>query len=63
MARAAGAFCETQGIPFVDMNSEPAFQDHPEWLFYDSCHFNEKGNEITAEILAAKIRQAFPFVN
>jgi hypothetical protein len=49
----AGQQLREQGVNFVDVSM--AFKEHPETFYFDSCHFNEPGNEILAELIGAAL--------
>jgi hypothetical protein len=36
------------------------FQDHPEDVYYDVCHFRELGNELLATPVAEAVLRALP---
>jgi hypothetical protein len=42
--REAGKELEGRGIRFLDASA--IFRDHPEDLYYDGCHFGQRGNDI-----------------
>jgi hypothetical protein len=48
--REAGPKLAERGVAFFDMTR--VFQDHPEDIYYDVCHFKERGNEILAVAVA-----------
>lgn len=51
--REGGARLSARGVPFLDASL--LFQDHPEDLYYDACHFGERGNEILADAVADRL--------
>lgn len=54
--REAGPRLAERGIAFVDLSR--VFQDHPEDIYYDVCHFQEHGNEILAVAMANALSKA-----
>jgi hypothetical protein len=50
MLRAAGAELQAGGEHFLDASR--VFVDVDEKLYRDACHFNERGNELLAELIA-----------
>ena len=53
MLRFAGEQLRAQGVNFVDVSM--VFQNHPETLYFDSCHFGQEGNDILAEAIGAAL--------
>ncbi|MFN0006553.1 MAG: hypothetical protein ACKVXR_01495 [Planctomycetota bacterium] len=51
--REAGSKLVERGVAFRDMTR--VFQDHPEDVYYDVCHFKEHGNEILAAAVAVEL--------
>lgn len=51
--REAGPKLTERGVAFHDMTR--VFQDHPEDVYYDVCHFGELGNEILAVAMAEEL--------
>jgi hypothetical protein len=54
--RGAGARLRERGIAFLDATG--VFRDHPEDVYVDVCHFEEHGNEILADAIAAALLEA-----
>ncbi len=52
--RAEGAALREDGIAFVDCTR--IFRDVTETLYFDGCHFNEKGNTLLSREIAAAVR-------
>jgi len=48
--RAGGPALRERGIAFLDASL--VFAEHPETLYYDHCHFGERGQRIFAEAIA-----------
>jgi hypothetical protein len=44
---------ESRGIRFLDASA--IFRDHPEDLYYDGCHFGQRGNDILGEAIGAEL--------
>lgn len=53
---AARAFCDAQGIAWVDLNDEPSLQEREDRLFFDRMHLTAMGTALVAEVIAAKLR-------
>jgi len=57
--REAGPRLAERGVAFLDATR--VFQEHPEDVYYDLCHFGQHGNEIlavpVAEALAKRLRE------
>lgn len=52
--RAMINFCRANEVAYIDLAGES--RDHRD-IFYDDCHFNEKGARIAADILYAHMRE------
>ena len=60
MLRAMGRTLRNRGIAFLDCTR--VFENVPETLYLDACHFNEKGNLLLAEAIAKAFRSELPAV-
>ncbi|MCK6449156.1 MAG: hypothetical protein L6Q99_22395 [Planctomycetes bacterium] len=58
LLRAAGAELEQEGERFVDASR--IFANVAEPLYLDSCHFGQRGNELLAEEIAARLLEVLP---
>jgi hypothetical protein len=54
--REAGKRLSDRGVAFLDATG--IFRDHPEDLYFDMCHFAERGNEILARAIAPELLAA-----
>jgi hypothetical protein len=54
--REAGRRLESRGVDFLDATQ--VFRDHEEDLYFDMCHFGERGNEILAAAIAPRLLAA-----
>jgi hypothetical protein len=58
LLREAGPTLAERGVPYLDATR--VFQDHPEDVYYDVCHFRELGNELLATPVAEAVLRALP---
>lgn len=56
--REAGKRLEARGVAFLDATQ--VFRDHTEDLYFDMCHFGERGNEILSAAIAPRLLAALP---
>lgn len=54
--REAGERLRARGVSFLDASR--IFQDHPEKLYYDMCHFGPEGDAILARAIAPRLGDA-----
>jgi hypothetical protein len=40
-----------EGIPFIDINTQPEYRNSPKTLFVDVVHLNKNGNEVVAKVI------------
>jgi len=57
LLREAGGRLAADGIAFCDASG--VFRDVEETLYYDACHFNQRGNAILGQALGAAFLEAF----
>jgi lysophospholipase L1-like esterase len=58
MLRQAGAELAREGVPFLDLSM--LFSDRTDTIYFDGCHFGQKGNELLARRIAAAILETYP---
>ena len=51
LVRYAKDHCQEAGIPFIDIQQEPAVRDEKLTLFSDLAHLNERGQVLEADVL------------
>jgi len=56
LLREAGEELRAQGVDFLDLSR--AFSDVEQSVYYDGCHFDDRGNEILAERIAEAVLAA-----
>src|SRR5690606_30828242 len=59
LLRAAGEELAARGVHFYDASR--IFADVEETLYYDACHFNERGSSLLVDALTADLRREHPF--
>jgi lysophospholipase L1-like esterase len=52
------ASCKERGIPCIDINEQPEYQDSPETLFLDVVHLTAAGHRVVADIIKRLLREA-----